>query len=54
MPIKGIHPPWMFSPFVAFIQEIMVNLFWLYSQEFVEKASLNVKVKTDFLQTSIN
>ena len=48
MPRKSIHPPWMFSSFVAFIHEITVHIIWLFWQEFAKKILFCVKVKTDF------
>ena len=39
----------MFSPFIAFINGIIVNMIWLFQQEFTKKTkNLIVKVNTDF------
>ncbi len=38
----------MFSPFIAFINGIMVNIIWLFFDKNLQKNLFDLKVKKDF------
>ena len=45
----------MISPFIAFINGMVVDIIWLFGEEFTKRKNSDFKVKTDFCKVmSVN